>query len=199
MGEIDLDFLELMFWISIIMSATLAVISLMAVGKHASELQYQIARRLNGIRWIQSWINLRIHTNRVVFAAAFFTTSVLGLTTVDIISRTWIGRMLFMCVLSAFLISAVMDWCAEAKQLKILLEYEDVNKIPQMRVDLHALNNVLTEYFGLENAQHLEAINRSELQEQIIRLVKGIQFNLHAMDPSYKSSRIEADHANTTK
>src|SRR5688572_29082933 len=124
-----MDSLDVLLWASIILSLVLMIISLMSVGKHASELQYQKARKLNGIRWIQSWINLRIQGNRVFFALAFCVTSIIGIVEVEFLLRSWIGRSLFFGVLIAFTVSAAMDWMAEAKQLKILLEFEDVNNI----------------------------------------------------------------------
>lgn len=193
------EILGLLFWSSVILGVPLLIVSMMAVGKHVADLQYQIARRLNGIRWIQSWTNLRIHSNRVLFAIAFLSTSILGLFDVEVTTRIWVGRIGFLVVLLAFTISAFFDWAAEAKQLRILLRYEEINNIPKMRVELHALNNRIAEYFGIiafikKNDFQIKDVER--LEAEIRLLVTSLQTDLHNMDPSYRTALHEGDVKN---
>jgi hypothetical protein len=181
--------LEWLFWISIVLSMPLLAISLMAVGKHVDALQYQAAKKLNGIRWIQSWTNLRIHFNRVIFAAVFLYTSVLGVINADIIFRTWAGRVGFIFVLLIFLISSVYDWIAEQKQLQILFKYEEINNLASIRVELHKLNNKLAIYYGMVELMSKtpeQTTELSVLEDEIKALVRTIQGDVHSMDPSYK-------------
>lgn len=187
MGNYDL--LDYVFLSSIIFAIPLLVISMLAVGKHVSELQYQKIARLNGIRSIQGWKNLRTHANRVLFAGAFLVTSILGLTDVDIITRTWIGRALFLFVLFEFLLSSILDWRAELKQLEILMHYEQINNIPAIRIGLHKLNNKLQLLFGYTTEVEMSKEQKESLeviQEEIIVTVKAIQIDFRAMDPSYR-------------
>lgn len=197
----DVNWLDVMVWISIAFSILLAIISIMAVGKHFTDLQYQKAAKLNDIRWIQSWINIRTHSNRVLFALAFLTASILALTDVNIVVRTWIGRILFMILLFVYLTSSILDWLAEHKQLLILMRFEHINNLPSIRLSIHKLSNLLFEYFGLmslmrertadlENkGQDREEIRSVEdLEAHIKATVKSIQLDIHSMDPTYKSS-----------
>lgn len=190
------QFLDVVRGVSIFLALPLMIISLMALGKHFSDLLYQRAKGLNGIRWIQSFINIRIHSNRVFFAFAFFTTSILNLAEVDPVIRAWIGVLLFLGVLTSFLISAIMDWFAEAKQLEELLKYEEVNRIPEMRLNLHRVQNRLMALYGyIELHATVDEKTSAEiviLQEELKLLVKSVQMDLHAMDPSYREEKKEA-------
>lgn len=180
--------LDISFWFSVVLSAGLGALSLMAVGKHLSELLYQREKRLNGIRWIQTWINLRIHSNRVAFATAFAITSIFGLFDVDYLTRMWLGRVLFIGILTIYLVSAIMDWIAEARQLRILMKYEEVNNVAVMRMNLHSLSSKLMELYGhtkpVDSIVAKEEVDR--LQVEIRGLILGVQHDLHDMDPTFK-------------
>lgn len=191
--------LDILFYLAIVFSVPLLFISIMAVGKHVADLQYQIAAKLNGIRWIQSWIGLRTHFNRVLFAAVFLIVSVIGLFDVDLTIRMWVGRSLWLLLLLTYFASSILDWKAEQKQLRILMKFEDINNIPTMRLAIHKLNSRLTYYYGLT-----EFISKSEeqtkeielVQDEIKTIIKGIQIDIHSMDPSYKIPIIEGGNAN---
>lgn len=182
--------LDVLFWSSLLLSIPLFIISLMAVGKHVADLQYQVAANLNGIRWIQSWINLRTHANRVAFAFAFTLTSVLGIFDVEYITRSWIGRVVFLIVLVAFLLSAILDWFAENRQLKILMQYSKVNNVTSVRVYLHKLRSSLQILYGVAELPD-DTPNREKLvtdaQYNVSVLLDLIQRDVRAMDPSYSA------------
>lgn len=188
----EVDWLEVSFWISIVLAIPLLIASLMAVGKHAADLHYQKAANLNGIRWIQSWTNLRTHGNRCFFAAGFITTSILGIVDVEPIARSYIGRIIFIGILIIYLISAVLDWFAEHKQLTILLKYEEINKIPAIRLNLHKLNNNVAIYSGLVELLPKDDDKSIELNvayEDMLNTIKAIQNDIRTMDPSYVQTR----------
>lgn len=185
----SIEWLEVLFWISIVFSALLALLSTMAVGKHFAEIQYQREKGLNGIRWIQSIMNLRIHGNRVFFALAFATVSILALFDIDVYVRTWTGRVLFLSVLLIFFLSALLDWRDERKQLAILLKYEDINNIAKMRLQLHVLISRLAAYYGHVELTTVDEETRRELENlqcEMKALIKDIQKDLHKMDPTYR-------------
>lgn len=182
---------DIMYWVSITMSLILFVISTMAVGKHFADLRYQKAARLNGVRWIQSWINLRTHGNRVLFALVFCATSIMSVIDVDPYWRIAIGRPAFMLVLFVYLTSSVLDWLAEDKQLNVLMKYEEVNNVTNMRLSLHKLNNFLAHYTGLVQLLPKDAQKTAELDEllgDIQVTVQSIQTDVRSMDPSYKAT-----------
>lgn len=190
--------LDLLFWISLICSCILLLVSTMAVGKHVSDLQYQRASGLNGIRWTQSWVNLRTHANRVVFAFVFAATSVMGIVDAPQWMRTWYGRILFLITLFMYMLSSLLDWKAEHKQLLTLLKYEEINKLADIRKNLHILNNKLMERFNIdilyENSDSVFKNNaRKALEEEITSVLKQIQKDVHAMDPSYVAKKEPVD------
>lgn len=185
-------FLNGILWLSVLISMPLLIVSLMAVGKHFAELQYQILRQLNGIRRIQSHVNLRTHGNRTIFALVYIVVAISGLFSVDMELRSWISRILFLLLLVAFTVSALLDWHAEHAQLRILLHFEDVNNISRMRNTLHTLNNRIGEYWGLASMLTKNTVCETEmetLQGEIQGLLQSIQFDLHSMDPSYMHER----------
>lgn len=174
--------------LGVVFSLPLIILSLMAVGKHYADLQYQKIARINGIRYIQSWTNLRTHFNRVAFGGAFFIISILIIFDVDIATRTIISRFLLIGVLALYLISSILDFFAEHKQLKIILDYEEINKLPVIRVLLHSLNGQLSILYGLifelnKNKTQEEEIDA--IQIQIKEALREIQQNVHSMDPTY--------------
>src|SRR5215213_2460427 len=183
------QWLDVLFWASVVMSIPLLGISMDAVGKHLADLQYQIVKKLNGIRWIQSWINLRIHSNRVLFAAIFLTTGILGIADADDILRAWVGRSLFLGLLVIYTISASLDWKAEAKQVEILAEHENQHNIPRMRLNLHSGLTQMTVIVGLIDLSEIKEADRVALRDACDRvtvLLKSVQNDLHDLDPSYK-------------
>ena len=92
-----------------------------ALGRKLSDLEYQIEAGINGIRRIQSHINVRVHANRVLLGLVFIATNVLTLADAPLLWRTWIGRVLFILVLVDFTMSAVLDWFSERQQVRLLL------------------------------------------------------------------------------
>lgn len=187
------DALNIMFVVSLILSSVLVLISTAAFGRQLSDLDYQLAAKLNGIRRTQSWINLRIHFNRIAFALAFTTTSILGLFDIEYIIRTWVGRSLFLLVLIGYVFSSILDWRGERKQLKALVENSDSGNIPVLRFKAHAFNNKLAIITGL--AELLKENKDSITQDDIIALnhivkemdeqFKDIHKTIRALDPNY--------------
>lgn len=135
---------------------------------------------------------MRIHGNRVLFAAIFFLTGLLGIFDADVMVRTWVGRSLFLGLLIVYTISAIMDWTAEAKQLKILINHENENNIPRMRLNLHAGITQMSVIVGLADLSDIKSEDKRALMDACARvttLMKSVQDDLHAMDPSYKDDR----------
>lgn len=188
--------LELLLWISVVFSLPLLIISTMAVGKQTADLQYQLVKKVNGIRGIQSWVNLRTHINRVLFAGVLFISSVLVLIDAPIFIRTWAARAGLIFVLVIFTISAILDWIAGIRQLRILAKYEEVNNIGRMRSNMHVLANKLTEYYNIVDIQQIENVELDRLMDEITILVKDVQIDLHDMDPSYLPKEVEYETKN---
>jgi hypothetical protein len=104
-----------------VLSLTLILSSMATLGRKIADLEYQIEAGVNGVRRIQAWINARTHANRVFLGLTFLTTSVLAISDVPPLWRTWIGRVLFILVLLAYTASSVLDWLDERRQVKLLL------------------------------------------------------------------------------
>jgi hypothetical protein len=118
-----------LFWLLILvtaMSLLLVLASTAALGRLAADLEYQYAAGLNGVRRIQSWVNIRTHANRVILGLTFLVTGILSFTDAPILWRTWIGRVLFVVVLACYTVSSIMDWLAERKQVRLLLREQTV-------------------------------------------------------------------------
>jgi hypothetical protein len=104
-----------------VLSLTLILASMATLGRKLADLEYQALAGINGVRRIQAWINARTHANRVLLGLTFLATSVLTISDIPLLARTWIGRVLFVLVLLAYTISSVWDWLDERRQVKILL------------------------------------------------------------------------------
>ena len=104
-----------------VVALVLLVASAAAFGRIFADLEYQYAAGLNGVRRIQSRVNLRTHGNRIMLALFALFTAVLALMDVTLIWRTWAGRLLFLLVLLVYAASSVLDWRAERRQVAILL------------------------------------------------------------------------------
>jgi hypothetical protein len=118
-----------LFWLLILvtaMSLLLVLASTAALGRLVADLEYQYAAGLNGVRRIQSWVNIRTHANRVILGLTFLVTGILSFTDAPILWRTWIGRVLFVVVLACYTVSSIMDWLAERKQVRLLLREQTV-------------------------------------------------------------------------
>lgn len=104
-----------------------------AFGRILADLEYQVAAGLNGVRRTQSHINLRTHGNRIGLGLFALITSILTFANVDLIWRTWIGRMLFLLVLLSYTISSILDWVDERRQVRLLLRERDRQGAPGER------------------------------------------------------------------
>lgn len=111
-------------WLSIstIMLALLLIgASSAAFGRILADLEYQIATGINGVRRIQSRVNLRTHGKRVMLGVFALVVGIMGLTSISLIWQNWISGALFLGVLAAFAVSSLLDWAAERRQMLLLI------------------------------------------------------------------------------
>ena len=104
------------------LSLLVLLTSAAAFGRVLADLEYQHLANLNGVRRIQSHVNLRTHGNRVLLALVFGTLAVLALIEMPDLWRIWAGRVLLVMLLAAYAASSILDWLAERKQVRLLLE-----------------------------------------------------------------------------
>jgi hypothetical protein len=113
-----------LFWMlvgTLILSVLLLLASSLTLGRKLADLEYQIAAGINGIRRIQSWVNIRTHANRVFLALAFLIVALLSLTDVPGFWRTWVDRVLLILVLANYTLSSILDWIDDRRQVALLL------------------------------------------------------------------------------
>ena len=104
------------------LSLILVLVSSAAFGRILSDIEYQQLTGINGVRRIQSRVNLRTHGNRIVLGLVFGTLAVLTMIEMPGIWRVWTGRGLLVLMLAGYAASSVLDWLAERAQLKHLLK-----------------------------------------------------------------------------
>jgi hypothetical protein len=181
--------------LTIVLAALLVLSSTAALGRQLADLEYQTSAKLNGIRWIQSWVNLRIHTNRILLGLTFVLTSILGLIDVPIDYRLWVSGILIVLLLTSYVVCAFLDWMAERKQVDILIHKMPEDTISIIRVKGHLIRNKLATVLGMcelikntaqpdimQNITELDAVLNSTIEE-----FDTIQTLLRSMSPSYKS------------
>jgi hypothetical protein len=113
-----------LFWMlvgSLVLSVLLLFASGMTLGRKLADLEYQYAAGINGIRRIQSWVNIRTHANRVLLALAFLIVAVLALTDAPVFWRVWVSRALLLLVLVNYTLSSILDWIDDRRQVALLL------------------------------------------------------------------------------
>jgi hypothetical protein len=116
------------------LSLTLILAATATLGRKLADLEYQRVTGINGVRRLQAWINARTHANRVFLGLTFLTTSVLAISDVPPLWRTWIGRVLFILVLLAYTVSSVLDWLDERRQVKLILAEQRAGVAPDLRM-----------------------------------------------------------------
>jgi hypothetical protein len=112
-----------LFWMligTLVLSVLLLFASGMTLGRKVADLEYQLAKDINGIRRIQSWVNIRTHANRVFLALAFLIVALLSLL-IDVQSfwRVWIDRVLLILVLVNYTVSSVLDWLDDRRLMAL--------------------------------------------------------------------------------
>lgn len=175
--------------IAIIMSLILSIVSAFSVGRHLGDIEYQRVARLNGIRLIQSWVNIRIHTNRFILAVTYGLTSLMIFLNVDLFLRTWISRILFIVVLIIFTVSSILDWMAERKQIVALMERDKQNSFAGLRVRGHALRGKLQLLYGLVDLLPKQDKDRDEIDavmKAVSEELDELQMVVRKLDPNYK-------------
>lgn len=188
------DLLVVMLVITLIASIVLAMIGSMSIGRKVVDLEYQKARKLNGIRTIQTWINLRVQLGRVLLAVAFATTALMSLIDAPLLLRMWVGRGLFIVVIIAFAISAIQDWLDERKQMYIIIDEEGRSGFTAARIRAHIINNKLNIASGIVELASNETSKNDDNALEELRFVlhdveeqfKELQLLVRDMDPAYK-------------
>jgi hypothetical protein len=114
----------LLFGLLLAMAVAAAVLFLSAalmLGRKLDHLGYQLAAGINGVRRIQSQVNIRTHANRVALAAVALNCAVLVLVDVHPWWRTLVTLTLTTAVLIGYAASSVLDWRDEDRQMRMLL------------------------------------------------------------------------------
>ncbi|SRR6266536_2274503 len=123
------DILAWLLAASVAVSVALALISAGELGRNLADLEYQRASGTNGIRTIQAWRNVRTHGNRVFLAVSFIVISVLLMAGAPEVWRMWTNRVLFVLVPLFYLISSILDWHDDGRQLWLSLASESRSQV----------------------------------------------------------------------
>lgn len=125
---------DVLFWLlvgTVAVSLLLVMASTATLGRKLADIEYQYETGLNGVRRIQSWINVRMHANRILLGLAFLVTSILTLANAPDPVRIWVGRVLLLGVLLSYTVSSILDWRDERRQVRMLLRDEGAARHPQ--------------------------------------------------------------------
>ena len=118
--------LGVLLMLTTVLGVLLILVSSAAFGRILADLEYQYAAGLNGVRRIQSRVNLRTHGNRVFLGLLALITGVLAFTDVPDFGRIWVTRALFVGVLLGYTLSSILDWIDERKQVRLILKERDM-------------------------------------------------------------------------
>lgn len=150
--------LTLLLMVSMVLSVMLIIVSTAALGRKLADLEYQELAGLDGVRKIQSWINVRMQANRIFLGLTFIVFSSLLLAGAPEGLRTWAFRIMFALLLAGFVVSALLDWRAERHQLQILMREQ-----PSASVDVATIQPAAVE--------DIAAAVRPEVAKDIISAV----------------------------
>lgn len=130
-----------LFWMlvgTLLLSVLLLLAAGMTLGRKVADLEYQIAAGINGIRRIQSWVNIRTHANRVALALAFLAIAMLSLIDAPIFWRSWVSRALLLLVLANYTLSSILDWIDDRRQVALLLAEQGDRALRPERAEAEA-------------------------------------------------------------
>lgn len=160
-----------------------------ALGSQYSDLQYQIEANINGIRQIQSKINIRINFNRMLVALVFAGASIIILADANIYLRGWIVRLGFLSILVAFTVSSVLDWTAHKKQIKYLMSDPYTLKLASLRSQMHSLRQPIAVVFSGVNLLEMSDKEREVLDEAMKEAtdkLEQLQADIRSLDPQFR-------------
>jgi 4-hydroxybenzoate polyprenyltransferase len=120
-SEATADFLRVL---TIVLSFVFCLMASVMLGRDLSDLEYQRAAGINGIRRIQGHINKRTHANRVILGVSFMTAGMLSLSDVNAVLVLWMTRLIFIAMLISYTWACVQDWFDEKRQMEYLVEEE---------------------------------------------------------------------------
>lgn len=110
---------------SVLLAVLLILAATAAIGRKLTDLEYQVARGITGAPRIQSWIALRTQIDRALLGIVFVIINSLLLAGAPEIWRMWTNRVAWTVLLSLVLISAVLDWLDERRQVRLVIAHED--------------------------------------------------------------------------
>lgn len=115
------------WWLSlaaVLFGIPLMMMAMAMVGRKVTDLEYQIAAELDGVRRIQAVVNIRTHTLRVLLGLAFAVAGMMTLANAPSFWSSLVSGVLLVGVLSGYMVAAVLDWLDDQKQVRILLDQE---------------------------------------------------------------------------
>lgn len=124
----EIDGKEFLLWSSILLGISLIFISQAAVGRGLGDLHRLSMREAADRSRTQSWVNIRPQINYVLFGIVFTIINVAILTGAPEIWRMWTFRILWNLLLIGFNISAILDWRAERKLVRLSIERQKAEK-----------------------------------------------------------------------
>lgn len=107
--------------VALVFSALLMLVSGAMCGRKLAEIEYQREAGINGVQRIEAWINLRTHVNRVVLGTSFMIPTFLSLGDLLPATRMWISWGVLIGMLMLYVISSILDWLDERRQVKLLM------------------------------------------------------------------------------
>lgn len=113
--------LDALLIVSLGLAIGLACVALAALGRKIADLEFQIVRGISGVPRLQSWITIRSQIGNIGLGVVFTAINILLLAGAPEIVRMWVNRVLWTALLAVVLASAVLDWIAERKQVRILI------------------------------------------------------------------------------
>lgn len=192
--------LNVLFVAVLLMSIILIIVSAASLGKQLGDAEYQQAMGLNGIRRLQSNINIRKHVTRLYLGFVFCIVGFIAFTATDLITRMWISRILFATMLAMFTYTCIFDWYDEYKQLKIIMKTNPSEGLGLIRVQIHSINSTVQEIIGARvlskaNVNDKNIIMRcDEALHELTDKLAELQRLVRERDPAYKFEKYNKLH-----
>lgn len=98
-------------------------VSLVALGGALADWEYLKERRMNGLRSIQAFANVRNHTKRSLVALLFLVIGALAL--VEVPYRGAISRWLLIAASLILMLASIWDWIDRARMVRLLIRSEE--------------------------------------------------------------------------
>jgi len=134
--------LDALLVVSIVLALLVTLFAMAALGRKIADLELQIARGIEGVPRIQSEIVIRSQLGDALFGLVFLVINIMLLAAAPLEWRQWTFRLLWTALLLLILAHKVMDYRAERRQVRLLVDAQASTNASLREMTEQAIGNL---------------------------------------------------------